>query len=274
MRQGKVILAALAITVLVAGMAQAEVYVEAYIGGNISTNETDPVEINVNPLFPNVLSVSPNYPNNVNIKLQGGCKIGTWFVKEGALGFNYPNWMKYLGFYLDFNYHQITFPRQIGSQRIYVTFSNIPAGFVYYKFIGTGYAATLAFMFAFRYGFLPTEKVPFGRLQPYVAVGPAVVFSALKPTLKMFPAYSLPVILFSSQEIEASCNSSVNVALAAELGVRWKTAKRISFDASVKYRFFEPHYEYNFFADGYSHTLKVDPIFRMISFQVGMAYHF
>ena len=47
--------------------------------------------------------------------MQGGVKLGTWFVREGTLGFDYPDWMKYLGFYLDFKVHRLVYERALGS---------------------------------------------------------------------------------------------------------------------------------------------------------------
>ena len=43
----------------------------------------------------------------------GGVKVGTWFVKEGFLGWSgYPDWMKYFGFYTDFSYQRLYMRKQ------------------------------------------------------------------------------------------------------------------------------------------------------------------
>ncbi len=97
----------------------------------------------------------------------GGGKIGTWFTQQGFLGADYPEWMKYLGFYLDCSYHNQNFRTRVGN-------SIIPGADLSTRntFSSNGNTITLAFMFAGRYGFLKDEEVPFGRLQPYFAVGP------------------------------------------------------------------------------------------------------
>jgi hypothetical protein len=104
-------------------------------------------------------------------------KIGTWFVKEGFLGYDYPAWAKYFGFYTDFSYHRLDFRRQ--------TISTPPTGVGANTFFSEGHAATWAFMFACRCGLLPDAEVPFGRLQPYVAVGPALLFSSQTPKIRV-----------------------------------------------------------------------------------------
>jgi hypothetical protein len=116
----------------------------------------------------------------------GGLKIGTWFVKEGFLGFNYPDWMKYFGFYLDLSYHRLNIRGPVNVEE-YDVVGGITTLDSEDTRSGTikadGRVVTLAFMFAARYGFFPTPEVPFGRLQPYVGVGPAILITSLNPTL-------------------------------------------------------------------------------------------
>jgi len=270
----KVLVAALALVALAVGTAQAEMYVEGYLGGNIVVTTPQPLELSVNPLFAQPTSVDLVYPSTAQISFMGGLKLGTWFVKEGFPGFNYPNWMKYLGFYLDFSFHKLNIQRSIGSQRMYLTFVNRPSGFQYYKFFSQGDLVTVAFMFTFRYGFRPNEKAPFGRLQPYVAVGPAIFISSIRPTIRFFPRYNFTTQFFSNNYFGLSPTTSVNVGLALEFGLRWMLLKNVSMDSSLKYRYVQINYNIDFVADGFSHKLKVDPAYHLVSFHVGVAYHF
>lgn len=103
--------------------AAAEVYVETYMGG-VFTPNTD-MTINTHGSNPNL--PAPNIidekrhsllAGQIDPAVLGGLKVGTWFVREGFLGYNYPEWMKYLGFYLDLNYHRISFKRQSGASGV------------------------------------------------------------------------------------------------------------------------------------------------------------
>ncbi|MBI4643391.1 MAG: outer membrane beta-barrel protein, partial [Deltaproteobacteria bacterium] len=163
----------------------------------------------------------------------GGLKLGTWFVKEGIPGYNYPDWMKYLGFYVDFSFHRLdlknqNFNQTLNTAGVFTAGLNTDAR-------SEGTVATLAFMFAARYGFLPDSEVPFGRLQPYVAVGPAVMFSTQQPTIN---------ILTTAQNIEPGSQSSTDIALAVDAGLRYMALKNVSIDASFNYRWANPSYSY------------------------------
>jgi hypothetical protein len=122
------VIAALALLLTLSTAAQAALYVEGFLGGNAASN---------------LGSGTPTFI--------GGWRLGYWFVPEGVLGINYPDWMKYFGFYTDISLNQVK-----------VNLDSIQ---------GTGYMATWAFVAAARYGFFPDKKVPFGRLQPWVGVG-------------------------------------------------------------------------------------------------------
>jgi len=254
---------ALALFALLVGAVQAEMYVEGYIGGNFAASASETILGNYwNDPFWGEGPFTIDHPGHIEPAIVGGFKIGTWFVREGFLGYNYPNWMKYLGFLVDLSYHRLVFRRQPG------TWTNTTVPIVYYDyFFSEGNAITLAFMFACRCGFFPDRHVPFGRLQPYIAVGPAILFSSQSHT------FYDPNSIWS---LKSSSVSTVNPALAVEAGLRWMIFKKVSLDSSFKYRYARPSYDFSLVVDylGTIHQFNFSPTLHLFSFQVGVAYHF
>jgi opacity protein-like surface antigen len=189
--------------------------------------------------------------------------------------------MKYFGFYTDFSYQRLFMRNQkvTGAWTENGTFitglggaSNIQSN---------GMVATWAFMFAGRYGFFQDSEVPFGRLQPYIAVGPAIMFSSMKPKVRAFgdPGGFLPnVPLYGTSPGNAG---STNIALAMDAGLRYMCLKNVSIDLSFKWRYANPTYDYDgqspfIFGGGvFSPThFKLEPTYNLFSGQLGVAYHF
>jgi opacity protein-like surface antigen len=242
--------------------AKAEMYVEAYIGGVQAASET------LNPAIarPEATEIAKfSFSGNFDPAVVGGLKVGTWFVKEGFLGYNYPDWMKYFGFYLDFSYHRLDLRKQSG--RLNDVVGGVSIANVEADLFSEGYAATLAFMFAARYGFLPDSEVPFGRLQPYIGVGPAVMFTGQQPYIRV------PI---SGYQANGSSQSTAVIALAVDAGVRWMALKNVSIDLCFNYRFAQPSFDFNY-VDPFSfleHRFTLDPTLHIFGGKLGAAYHF
>ncbi len=263
---GLMLLAA-ALLVLPVG-ARAEMYVEGYLGGVFPSSQS--FDFGATPAADYTYNV--RVPGRYDPTVMGGLKIGTWFVKEGFLGFNYPAWMKHLGFYLDFSYHRLNMRPQLATYReVFAGLAN--RGVL--NFSSEGAAATLAFMFAGRYGFFPDAEVPYGRLQPYLAVGPALLFVSQQPRFS-FVRFTGP---FLTDDMDLASDSDVALALAVETGLRWMALKNVSLDVSFKYRFAQPSFSHTLSegANGFfinPHTVTMEPTLHLFSFQVGAAYHF
>lgn len=251
-----------------AGVASAEMYVEGYIGGAIPGN----AGMNFFISHPGTNRVESNDPiGSYAPAVIGGVKVGTWFVKEGVLGFNYPDWMKYLGFYLDFSYHRLDNP----DQGAYTTASGLPLSSIRRPsaFSSEGTATTLAFMFAGRYGFLQDSEVPFGRLQPYFGVGPAVIFTSMKPR---FLTQTVDGQFFG---VKPGNESAANLGFCGELGFRWMALQNVSIDVFYTFRYVRPTYKYNYTdpVTGLPTSFQITPGSGgndLHSAQVGVAYHF
>jgi opacity protein-like surface antigen len=82
------------------------------------------------------------------------------------------------------------------------------------------------------YGFLRDDVAPSGRINPYIGVGPAIVFSGVEFTLPT-PA-GLAVRGVTSSNFGTS---ATNVALVVEPGVRFVCFKNVSVDAALRYRY-------------------------------------
>jgi opacity protein-like surface antigen len=245
--------------------ARAEVYVEAYLGANAAGNLDSDTKIKLGPPEQGDSFVG-RVPGSGNPAVIAGLKIGTWFVPTGFLGYSYPEWMKYFGFYTDFSFHRLD------TKKNNFTLTHHGPGEANFSFPADfhseGTVATWAFMFAARYGFLPDSEVPFGRLQPYVAVGPAVMFSTQTPKISDPEGNGIP----------AGSAGSVNVALAVDAGLRYMALKNVSIDLSFKYRYANPSFDYSGHLVHDQNltptTFKYEPTYNLFSGQLGVAYHF
>lgn len=312
----------LAAMVLMPAASHGEMYIEAYLGGvqgantAVSGSSTDAVGAIVpagvgNPAVTTTATGSFRNDGKLNAAFMGGLRLGYWFVREGFLGYNYPEWAKYFGFYLDFKVHRLSFGRQTGPYKVqdnHASSGSFSVGTDQYAYTETGnwsgsgsatfwsdgLAPTLAFMFAARYGFYPDKDVPFGRLQPYIGVGPAILFASQRP------AVASNYLLTGTGSINITkngapfggnpyvCNnasfhgthpfgsdSDATLALAVDAGVRWMALKNVSIDVFFNYRYAQPSFKYGS-RDVYGVITSFDwkPTFHLFGGGVGAAYHF
>ncbi|MGP8050017.1 MAG: hypothetical protein ACLPYB_05345 [Desulfobaccales bacterium] len=251
-----------------AAPAGAEMYIEGYLGGTAAANFGQNFvvqEAKAAPPRP-VGDFHLNYPGTTDASVLGGVKLGTWFVKEGFAGWSgYPDWCKYFGVYADISYQRLEMPGQRVSGANY--YSNGTAiDLVGGNISSDGMATTLAFMVAGRYGFFPDSEVPFGRLQPYVGVGPALMLTTINPSL-----------VANGLSFSKAAYTDATIALAVESGVRYMATKSVSIDLSFKYRYAQPNFclsdRFNE-ADGAPASLKLNPTYNLFSGEIGVAYHF
>jgi len=218
------------------GVANSAMWVGAQIGGNfpLSTN----IDINV----PGLANATVN---NVDIQpsVIGGVTIGYDFVNSGFGGYGWPDWMKYFSFATDITYNRLSVR---GDQTVGFTFNGVNFGNFNSPFPNLrldGYQVTWAFLFIAHYGFMPDSEVPTGRINPYLGIGPGIMFSGFQG------------------------NTAVNVALVVEPGIRWMCMKNVSVDTGFRWRYSQPSWS------DQNVTIKVKPLSQM-AFLIRANYHF
>jgi opacity protein-like surface antigen len=154
----------------------------------------------------------------------GGGTVGYDFVNSGFLAYDWPAWMRYFSFALDFTYN-----------RFNVSSASDGLGFI--KPEGSrfeGHETMLSFLFIGHYGFFPDSEVPTGRLNPYLGIGPGIMFSG----------FDLGAVRRVSGIQGLGSSSATNIALVVESGIRFMALKNVSIDTAVRYRYAAPSYNF------------------------------
>ncbi|MEI6242916.1 MAG: hypothetical protein WCP39_05885, partial [Chlamydiota bacterium] len=202
----------------------------------------------------------------------GGLKFGGWFCKKTSLESSKIG--KYFGCYLDVSYDSLRYHVQKNNTPITYTEGDLgPAeGISYTKFSAKGFSLVApACLAAVRFGVCPSEKNPFGMIQPYVALGPAFFIVRQKGTLSV-DAHSadgtnLSVLLLTDKKMVSKRKTAFTAALAVDAGIRWMVLENFSVDTFFKYRFAKPSFHIH-------NEMNFHPTLHLYSVHLGGAYHF
>jgi hypothetical protein len=227
------------------GVAQSAMWVGAELGGNF-------------PLAGNIKAdIGPFNGSLSNVGYQpsviGGATIGYDFVNSGFGAYAWPDWMQYFSFAMDITYNKLNIR---GGQTVDATFQGRDLGNValgnniYVK----GYEFAWTFLFMAHYGFLRDSEVPSGRINPYIGVGPAILWSGFESPVGNGRA------------------DAMNVALIVEPGIRWMCLPNVSIDTAMRYRYAVPSYDLGYIPGVGDLTLS--PTLHQFAFLVRANYHF
>jgi len=201
------------------GVAQSAMWVGGEIGGNFNG-------------YPQMSVNTPGFSRNLETEIRpsviGGVTVGYDFVNSGFGAYNYPSWMQYFSFALDFTFNKVDIQDAgPGIGRFFSKNSRL-----------NGKEEALTFLFMFHYGFMKDSEIPTGRINPYLGIGPALVFTQVQATI---PTYFHPFATYSSN----GGDDAMNVALVVEPGIRFVCLKNVSVDLAMRWRYSAPSWDIN-----------------------------
>jgi opacity protein-like surface antigen len=242
---------ALLVAAMMALPANAAMWVGGEIGANFIANTNLSASgggtlmglNSVNGVPTNPLPPALRYPVGYSLKYQnmgfnpavlGGLTVGYDFVNAGFAGYDWPSWMQYFGVIADFTYNRVAIPNQRlpVSGTVAVPGANLtpflfPTGvsnlFAPGGGTSNGDVCALAFLVYGHYGFFPDSAIAIGRVHPYLGVGPGIAWTHVD-----LSPYGL------------AGQTSVNVALAVEGGLRFILLPNVTTDIGFRYRYLCP----------------------------------
>ncbi len=233
--------ALLAALLALSGVAQSAMWVGAQLGGNFNSARASA----------DIGNFSASEKVEIKPSVIGGVTIGYDFVNSGFGGYNYPSWMQYFSFAMDLTYNRLDVNgERYGAAAILSDSSRL-----------NGWEVAWTFLFMAHYGFLRDDVAPTGRINPYIGVGPAVVFSGAEFTLPTPANRAVRGVTSSNFGTHAT-----NVALVVEPGIRWVCFKNVSIDTAFRYRYAVPSWSND------NATLKVT--LNQFAFLLRANYHF
>ena len=281
MRSKKIFDAMCLLALLVPAHACAEWYVEGYVGGMFGRSHLCGPQVN-NIYNQSNLNASFCLPTKkLSSTVTGGLKLGAWFDDQCHLPCETPSWLEHLGCYIDADFNNLDYHHGFCLTPICYTTpdGNTHPGCANTCFSSCGHSTTLAFMLACRACICRTDEIPAGRFQPYLALGPAVLFVKQHAKL-LIGAHEIDdghfaLILNNTYTIEPSCCVSKHVACAAlDAGLRQMLSECFSIDYSFKYRYAPSCFSFTAATGSTGDLLSFKHRYHQFSFQVGFGFHF
>ena len=261
MKKSKIFLLLLAPFLILAPTSSgAEFYIGAYAGINFASEVNPDFEFYQRSPGASALGLDPNRTIYATRHAKGigvdpapifGGKIGYWFDRESVFGITMPTWLKYFGFEVDISYNQLNWPSQSVKVEPLVQ---------HYVIENNAFAVTTSFLFMARYGFLKDKEVPFGRLQPYIGVG--------------------PVLFITNQKLNIGNDfrgTEADLGFAIEPGIRYMVKKNFSVNMAFRYKFIPNHLDVDdqiFDQAQRYHYIVMRTDYNLFDFIFGVAYHF
>jgi hypothetical protein len=220
------------------GVAHSAMWVGAELGGNFVTNPN--ISASLGPFSGSFSG------DRINPSVIGGATIGYDFVNSGFGAYAWPDWMKYFSFAMDITYNKLNLSGGQTWDAAVQAFA--PGRYQFGQMALKGYEFAWTFLFMAHYGFMADSEVPSGRINPYIGVGPAILWSGFE------------------NPIGNGGVNAMNVALVVEPGIRWMALPNVSIDTAMRYRYAVPSYEIG--------PLTLSPTLHQFAFLVRANYHF
>ena len=174
--------------------------------------------------------VKTNWPeNSATINNYGfrhslitGLTLGYDFIPTGVGGYSWPLWMQYFYVAMDVSYNVM----DASSQRRAVYANN---GAVLTNFPDVnGSQTTLSFLLMGKLPLSASKEYLYGRIVPFVGIGPGIMFTYI-----------------DGNNFNVGSQTSTNVALVTEAGVRVMVTPVFSVDSVFRYRYANPGFDFN-----------------------------
>ena len=222
-------------------------------GGGLSADfhDRDGIDAHLNGSWKN--------PTTQGVSGKWGMNLGWWSHDDPA------SFWGHLGGNFNFSYNQLDFQKGAGSFKATVTltpqpgFSDEAVGAM--SFASQGELYSVAYLFNYREGVLPDHMAPFGRLQFYGGLGPALMINTQQFTSVNFfisnasgkPGNPVPV------EQDFGSQKETSLGLMVQLGANYFLTKNVYMKVSFDYRYFQSSFDLT--GDGITHDHRISQSF-------------